>query len=217
MSASMRHVEESLTGELVLLDPAVRASQQAIDELLHPDFPSVVSRAVGGAQRVAVDDGRHPDSGWWAPRSAIVRWSHTMQLHRFPATIIPNLSGVDDCDSPLRSHGEALNVISVRGHNGSATPNCRFDDRRVDSAHGPGDSSSERSRSLCSDVVEEFDLTSVEQSGKVWLTTSTPGLHNAARWNNWTDAALKGTCMQRPQSTIVTIGCDQHTSVVQHA
>lgn len=38
MNIRNARVEASVAGELALLDPAVRASQQAIEDLLHPDF-----------------------------------------------------------------------------------------------------------------------------------------------------------------------------------
>lgn len=79
----MRHVEESLTGELVLLDPAVRASQQAIDELLHPDFSE-----------------RGQSGRWWSPTSSCRR----RQTPRF------GLVGAKVGHRPMESHDAAASL-----------------------------------------------------------------------------------------------------------
>ena len=61
---------------------------------------------------------------------------------------------------------------------------------------------------------QRLDLAAIEKSGQTRLPSTAPGLDHAAGRNCREDATLQGSCMERPHSSIVRLGRDERTSVV---
>ena len=113
--------------------------------------------------------------------------------------------------------GEPFDVRSIRGDDRATASKRCLGDGGVDGANRVGQRPPQRAGSLGGFERERLDLTTVEQTGEIWLSATSPGLDQATRWYHREHTTLHGSGMQRPKASVVRLCSDESASVVDQS
>ena len=117
----------------------------------------------------------------------------------------------------MGSRGEQCDVRSIRGDDcASASKRC-LGDGGVDGANRLGQRPPQRAGSVGGFECERLDLTTVEETGETWLSATPPGLDHTTRWYHREHTTLHGAGVHRPDASVVRLGSDESTGVVDQA